>query len=151
MNSVDQALEVMAALNLNKIQFAEVLRVSRPTLDDWLEGKEPNPAHSQRLATMAQLVANAGVKAAHSLSPRFVREALKEGEPSLFDLLKADELDEVRVAKLLAAAKALEDEAEADMAAREARLRALGFEEVTAEQRKANLALNIALREWPKG
>lgn len=34
--------------------------------------------------------------------------------------------------------------------AREARLRALGFDELTPRQRRANLALNIALREWPK-
>ena len=44
----------------------------------------------------------------------------------------------------------LEDEAERRRVAREDRLRALGFEEPTAEQRKENLALNVALREWPK-
>jgi hypothetical protein len=33
---------------------------------------------------------------------------------------------------------------------REQRLAALGFEEPAQEQCKANLALNMALREWPK-
>lgn len=33
---------------------------------------------------------------------------------------------------------------------REARLTAHGFDEPTADERKANLALNVALREWPK-
>jgi DNA-binding transcriptional regulator YiaG len=150
MSSADQAREVMAALNLNKTQLAEVLGVSRPTLYDWLDGNEPNVANAQRLIGLVQLLVNAGVTAADSISPRFVRESLNDGEPSLLELLKADTLDEARVAKVLAQAKGLEADAEGTRVAREDRLRALGFEEPTAEQRKENLALNVALREWPK-
>jgi transcriptional regulator with XRE-family HTH domain len=150
MSSADQALEAMAALNLNKTQFAEVLGVSRPTLYDWLDGKEPNVANARRLTSLLKLLADAGVTAADSLSPRFVREALNDGEPSLLDLLKDDTLDEARVAKLLAEARALEGEAEGARLAREDRLRALGYELPTEEQRRQNLGLNVALREWPK-
>jgi DNA-binding transcriptional regulator YiaG len=150
MSSADQAREVMAALNLNKTQLADVLGVSRPTLYDWLDGKEPNAANAQRLIGLVQLLVNAGVTAADSISPRFVRESLNDGEPSLLELLKADTVDEARVAKVLAEAKGLEEEAEGTRVAREDRLRALGFEEPTTEQRKENLALNVALREWPK-
>jgi hypothetical protein len=150
MSSADQALEVLAAMSLNKTLLAEVLGVSRPTLYDWLGGKEPNVANAQRLTTLVQLLANAGVTAATSLSPRFVRQPLNDGDPSLLDLLKEDTLDEQRVGKLLKEAKALEDVAENKRVAREARLAALGFEEPSHEQRKANLALNVALREWPK-
>lgn len=150
MSSADQALAVMASLNLNKTQLAEVLGVSRPTLYDWLDGKEPNAANAQRLTALVQLLANAGVTAADSLSLRFVREPMNDGEPSLLELLKAEALDEARVSKVLAEAKSLENEAEGARLAREDRLRGLGFEEPTAEQRKENLALNVALREWPK-
>lgn len=150
MSSADQALEVLAALSLNKTLLAEVLGVSRPTLYDWLEGKEPNAANAQRLTTLVHLLANAGVTAATSLSPRFVRQPLNDGEPSLLDLLKADALDERRFAKLVKEAKVLEDAAENERLAREARLAALGFEQPSQDQRKANLALNFALREWPK-
>lgn len=146
----DQANEVMAALNLNKTQCAELLGVSRQALYDWLGGVEPNPANAERLTSLLTLLADAGVTASDSLSPRFVRTALANGEPSLLDLLKADVLDEPRVAKVLVEAKALEDDAKRTRLAREDRLRGLGFEEPTAEQRKANLALNVALREWPK-
>lgn len=142
--------EVMAALNLNKTQLADVLGVSRPTLYDWLDGKEPNAANAQRLTGLVQLLARAGITAADSISPRFVRESLDDGEPSLLELLKADTFDEARVTKALAQAKELEADAERRRVAREDRLSALGFEEPTAEQRKENLALNIALREWPK-
>lgn len=34
--------------------------------------------------------------------------------------------------------------------AREARLKAHGFDDPTADECKANLALNVALRDWPK-
>lgn len=150
MSSADQAREVMAALNLNKTQLAEVLGVSRPTLYDWLDGKEPNVANAQRLTGLVRLLVNAGVTAADALSLRFVRESLNDGEPSLLELLKADTLDEARVTRVLTEAKGLKDEAESTRVAREERLRSLGFEEPTAEQRKANLAINVALSEWPK-
>lgn len=150
MSSTDQALEVLAALSLNKTLLAEVLRVSRPTLYDWLEGKEPNVANAQRLRSLIQLLANAGVTADDALSPRFVRESFNEAEPSLLDLLKADTIDDARVERILIAAKALDNEADKMRLDRESRLRALGFEEPSAAQRKANLATNAALREWPK-
>ncbi len=150
MSPADQALELMAALNLNKTQLAEVLRVSRPTVYDWLDGKEPNAANAQRLTALVRLLVNAGVSAAASISPRFTRESLADGEPSLLELLEADSLDQTRIAKVLACAKALEDEADGARLAREDRLRALGFEEPTAGQRTANLALDAALRDWPK-
>jgi hypothetical protein len=150
MSSSNQAREVMAALNLNKPQLADVLKVSLPTLYDWLDGNEPNAANSQRLSGLVQLLVNAGVTAADSISPRFVRESLNEGEPSLLELLKVDTVDEARVAGVLAEAKRLEDEAKRTRVAREGRLHELGFEEPTAKQRKENLALNVALREWPK-
>lgn len=150
MSVADQALAVMASLSLNKTQLAEVLGVSRPTLYDWLDGKEPNAANARQLTALVQLLASAGVTAADSLSLRFVREPLNDGEPSLLDLLKADSLDEVRVRKVLQQAKTLESTAEGARLSREERLRGLGFEDPTTEQRKENLALNVALREWPK-
>jgi DNA-binding transcriptional regulator YiaG len=150
MSSADQVREVMAALNLNKTQLAEVLGVSCPTLYDWLDGKEPNAANAQRLIGLVQLLVNTGVTAVDSISPRFVRESLNEGEPSLLELLKADTIDEARVAGVLVEAKRLEDEAERTRVAREDQLREFGFEEPTPEQRKENLALNVALRKWPK-
>lgn len=150
MSAADQAFLVLAALSLNKTLLAEVLGVSRPTLYDWLDGKEPNLGNAQRLASLVQLLANAGVTAADSISPRFVRQPLNDGEPTLLDLLRAATLDEARVAKLVKEAKSLHDAAENERLAREARLAALGFEEPSDEQRRANLALNVALREWPK-
>lgn len=150
LSSSEQVLEVLAALSLNKSQLADVLRVSRPTLYDWLEGKEPNIANAQRLRLLLQLLATAGVTSAAALSPRLLRELLEPNESSLLELLKADKLDEPRIARALAEAKALANEVEGARLAREARLRALGFDEPTAEQRKENLALNAALSDWPK-
>jgi DNA-binding transcriptional regulator YiaG len=150
MSVADQVCEIMAALSLNKTQLAEVLRVTRPTLYEWLDGKEPNAANAKRLLSLLRLLADSGVTAADSLSPRFARGALIESEQSLLDLLKAETLDEARISLTLGEAKASEDEARRTRQIREERLRALGFEEPNTEQRRANLAFNVALREWPK-
>lgn len=69
----DQAREVLAALSLNKSQLAEVLGVSRPTLYDWIERKEPNTSNSQRINTLLRLLAREGVTASSPLNVRFVR------------------------------------------------------------------------------
>lgn len=47
-------------------------------------------------------------------------------------------------------AKALGEEAESRRVSREDRLRALGFEEPSEEQRREQLARNVAMRDWPK-
>lgn len=54
------------------------------------------------------------------------------------------------VNKRVAQVKGLEADADVTRVARENRLRVLGFDEPTAERRKKNLALNVALCEWPK-
>lgn len=149
LSSADQALEVLAALSLNKPQLADVLAVSRPTLCDWLEGKAPSASNARRLTTLVQLLANAGVTAAHALSPRFVRQPLSAGEPSLLELLKAAELDAPLVFEVLQRAKSLEDEALERRLSRERRLADRGFEEPSEAQRKENLALSVALHAWP--
>jgi len=52
-------------------------------------------------------------------------------------------------AECVGRAKALGDAIDAEREEREARLRDAGFEEPDAEQRRANLATNVALMEWP--
>ena len=47
-------------------------------------------------------------------------------------------------------AKALGDAIDSRREEREERLRAAGFEEPDSEQRKANLATNVALSPWPR-
>lgn len=146
----DQAREVLAALSLNKSQLAEVLNVSRPTVYDWFDGKEPNVSNSDRLATLLRLLAGAGVTSAHPLNARFVRQRWREDVPSLIEQLRATTLDSGRILPLLREARALADSAEARRTRREDRLRALGFEEPSQEQREQQLARNVALRDWPK-
>lgn len=145
-----QALEVLAALSLNKSQLAEVLGVTRPTLYDWLDGKEPNAANAERLTTVLRLLGSAEVTSERPLNARFVRQALSEHPASLLDALRMEALDERLIVQLLREAKALGTQATSRRTAREDRLRGMGFEDPSDEQKREQLARNLALRDWPK-
>ena len=146
----DQAREVLAALSLNKTQLAEVLGVSRPTLYDWLEGKEPNASNAQRLTTLLRILSAAGVTGSSPLNARFVRQALNEQGTPLLELLRAELIDEHTVSALLREAKSLGEKAEARRVSREEHLRSLGFEDTSDDDRRQQLARNVAMRDWPK-
>ena len=150
LSSADQARELLAGLSLNKSQLAEVLRISRPTLYEWLEGKEPNAANAERLSTLLRLLADVGVTSAHPLHARFVRQALVERGPVLLEVLCADVLDERTVRALARDAKELGQRVDARRSTREVRLRALGFEDRGEDERRAQLERNVAMRDWPK-
>lgn len=145
----DQAREVLAALSLNKSQLAEVLDVSRPTIYNWLDGKEPNVSNARRLSALLKLLATVGISSSDPLNARFVRQALDEHGTSLLDALRAKSFDE-RLVSLLREAKALGEQAQDRLTAKEERLRGLGFEELSGERRRDQLARNVALRDWPK-
>lgn len=146
----DQARELLSALSLNKSQLAEVLRVSRPTVYDWLEGKEPNASNAERLTTLLRVLADVGITSGSPLHARFVRQPLAEGTPTLIDVLRADALDEAAIKSLARDARGLAQHVETRRVAREDRLRSLGFEDLSQEQRRKQLARNVAMRDWPK-
>jgi len=150
MSVPDQIREVLAALALNKSQLADVLGVTRPTLYDWLDGKEPNPANAERLATLVRLLARSGVTSGGPLNARFVRQPIEEKGLSLLGELKADVLDEERVDRLLQEARRLGEAIETRRRTREEKLRGLGYEEPSDEQRREQLNRNVASLDWPK-
>ena len=150
MSVPDQMREVLAALALNKSQLAEVLGVTRPTLYDWFDGKEPNPGNAERLASLLGLLARSGITSTTPLNAKFVRKPLDEKIPSLLDELTAENLNENRIEQLLREARALGEKVEARRRSREDRLRELGYEEPSDEQRREQLARNVASLDWPK-
>ena len=75
--------ELQAALSLNKSQIARVLRVTRPTLYDWPQGREPNAANAERLRTLLRMLARARVSGANPLNARLVRRPVGIQDPSL--------------------------------------------------------------------
>lgn len=145
-----QAKEAMAALSLTKSQLAGVLRVSRPTVYEWLGGKDPNPANAARLTAVLRLLARAQITSESPLNARFVRHAIDERNASLLDLLSADEFDEKTIEDMLREAATLGNEAENRRVGRENRLRALGYEEQAPEQRRDQLNRTVAMLDWPK-
>jgi hypothetical protein len=146
----DQAREVLAALSLNKSQLAAVLRISRPTLYEWLDGAEPNPVNAARITALLRLLAQARVTSLTPLIPKLVRQPLHENGVSIFEGLAAEVWDEKGIEELLHEARLLGEKSRSRRRSREERLRALGYEEPSDEQRKALLNNNLAMRDWPK-
>ena len=146
---VEQIHELQAALSLNKSQLARILRVSRPALYDWLRGREPNAANAERLHILLRCLTQAEVSGACPLNTRFVRQPADLGGPALLDLLSEERIDEDCVVNAIEEAQALGDAATQRRVAREERLRNLGFEDPGREQRREQLARNMALRDWP--
>jgi transcriptional regulator with XRE-family HTH domain len=146
----EQLQEAQAALSLNRSQLAQMLGVSRPTLYEWLEGNSPSASNTSRLSALLQLLQAAGIKAAAPLNARFVRQPLGLERPALIELLSQEPLDSQAVLSALAEARRLGDEAVQAREAREERLRTLGYDEVTEQQRREQLATTVSLLTPPK-
>ena len=146
---VEQLQELQAALSLNKSQLARVLRVSRPALYEWFHGKEPNPANADRLDILLRCLVRARASGTSPLNARFVRQSADLDGLALLELLSEEQIDEDRVVSAIEDAQALGEAATRRRTAREERLRKLGFEDPGREQRREQLARNMALRDWP--
>ncbi len=90
----DQVRELQTALSLNKSELARILRVSRPTVYDWLENGQPNADNLARIHTLLRLLRESRVSPAEPLLPRFVRSALVPGGRPLLDELGEETIDE---------------------------------------------------------
>ena len=126
------------------------MRVTRPTIYEWYEGKDPNAVNCERIRTLLRGLKRSAVSGAMPLNARFVRQPMGPAEPSLLDLLSEHRLDQERVARALKRARNLGAAASRKRENREDRLRALGFEDPTGNQRKEQLARNVALQDWPR-
>ncbi|MYA17145.1 MAG: hypothetical protein F4Z28_10445 [Gammaproteobacteria bacterium] len=144
-----QVRELQAALSLNKSELARVLRVTRPTVYDWLDGGEPNVDNVARIGQLLRLVSQARVSSRNPLFPRFVRSPLDAGGPALLDLLGEETIGEPAVRDAIQRAKGLGDALDTRRRRREARLRAAGFEEPDEKTRAGNLETSVALKPWP--
>ena len=144
-----QVRELQAALSLNKSELARILRVTRPTVYDWLDGGEPNADNVARIGQLLRLVAQARVSSRNPLFPRFVRSPLDAGGQALLDLLGEETIGEPAARDAMHRAKGLGDAMDAHRRQREVRFRAAGFEEPEEETRAGNLETSVALKPWP--
>ena len=144
-----QVRELQAALSLNKSELARILRVTRPTVYDWLDGGEPNADNVARIGQLLRLVAQARVSSRNPLFPRFVRSPLDAGGQALLDLLGDETIAEPVVRDAIHRAKGLGDAMDTHRRQREVRLCAVGFEEPDEETRAGNLETSVALKPWP--
>lgn len=150
MSVAEQMQELLAALSINKSQLAEILRVTRPTIYDWFQGAEPNAANSDRLHALLRTLNRASISGAAPLDARFVRKPMELDSLSILALLAAEHLDEKRIVRALRQARSLSEAASNRRTRREDRLRALGFEEPTDDERRERLARNAVLKNWPE-
>ena len=126
-----QVRELQAALSVNKSELARILRVSRPTVYDWLDDGQPNADNLSRIRTLLRLLSGSRVSASNPLFPRFVRSPHEPGAQPLLDLLCAETIDEAAATDAIRRATALGDAMDSRREEREARLQSAGFEEPT--------------------
>ena len=131
--AADQIRELQAALSLNKSELARIVRVSRPTVYDWLGGGEPNADNRSRIRTLLWLVVRSRVSASDPVFPRFVKSALEPSDGILLDLLGEETIDEASARNLMRRAKAMGDAIDAGREEAEGRVRGGGFEAVDGE------------------
>ena len=105
----DQVRELQAALSLNKSELARILRVSRPTVYDWLDDGQPNDDNLSRIWTLLRLLRESRVSPVNPLFPRFVRSPLEAGERPLLEALGEETIDEANLRSAIRRAKALGD------------------------------------------
>ena len=105
----DQVRELQTALSVNKSELARILRVSRPTVYDWLDGGQPNAGNRARIRTLLRLLWESGVRPANPLFPRFVRSGLEPGGRPLLDVLVEERVDEAAVRRAVGRVKGLGD------------------------------------------
>lgn len=149
-SAAQKVLEIYVALSVNKSDLARILRVSRPTVYDWLNGGEPNLENQQRISVMYQLINECKVSSIEPLMPTFIRQPGEHGEPPLIDELSKVYLNENAIRRAIQRVQAVGESIRRRREKREARLREAGFEEVDAEHQRANIARNIALLNWPR-
>ena len=109
-----QVREFQAALSVNKSELARILRVSRPTVYDWLDGGEPNADNRSRIWMLLRVLSESRVSANNPLFPRFVRSGVEPGDRSLLELLGEETIDEVTAKNVIRRAKALGGEMDAE-------------------------------------
>ena len=119
----DQVRELQTALSVNKSELARILRVSRPTVYDWLDDGQPNADNVSRIQTVLRLLSGSRVSASNPLFPRFVRSAVEPGDQALLDLLCEETIAEANVREAIHRTKALGDAVDTQRKEREARLR----------------------------
>lgn len=150
LTATEQIQEMLAVLALNKSQMVTILRVSRPTLYDWLAGKEPAANNAKRIDQICQLLNGVGIASNRPLNARFVRRPLAEHGTSIIEELTKETISEGDLGNLLRHALTLTEGAVAKRQEREDRLRGLGYDEPSEDGRRDNLGRNVALLDWPK-
>lgn len=124
--------------------------IARPTLYEWLDGGEPSAGNADRMDDLLSILAEANVGSHSPLNSRFVRRPILSGAPSLVELLQSEKLNRREILGLIEAARTRSREVGVQRIAREERLRGLGYDDPSADERRDNIARTVASQDWPK-
>ncbi len=149
LRSTTEQLQIIShVLGLSKSELAKVMRIARPSLYDWLNGKsEPKDENARRLSTITGIVNRVTHGDSQRVFSLFVTNPLEDGEPSILEYLQREVLESTLIEGLLATA--LER-----TVLRDQRLAKFERETRTVRQspalREARLDRNLTLAEWDK-
>jgi len=96
---VNMLAEIRANLSLNVTELAEILKVERPTIYSWMDGKSPRAAKTERLHDIYRIAMEWRKKSALPIGDRVRRSSPRES--SLVKLLKRAELPHGKISQLL--------------------------------------------------
>lgn len=149
LRTLPETLERIAqTLGLGRTALARMLRVTRPPLYDWLNGKAtPKGPNALRIAAIAQVLEEGTLRDPTPLFALFVEEPLGKGLPSLLACLQEERMNRTLALRLVRKAHALTLARNRRLAAFEALPGAFPSHPVDSGQR---LDLNLTLAEWDR-
>lgn len=145
LSPAEQLRMIAKTFNLSKAELARALDVSRQAIYDWLASQSMSPQSEERVRRLAQLAWKFGGRAKRVLPRRPLITPVREGEPSILDLLTSSQGNYDRVEAALSTL--LEDRVRGSGVRGSATswLRSLGFRDPSQKERDANLGHNLFL------
>jgi DNA-binding XRE family transcriptional regulator len=134
----EQINDLRKYMGFNISELAKIIKVKRPTIYEWLEGKSPNPRNQTRLDLIYSFCKRWKEMGAGRLG-RYMYRNVTQDNKCLMDLLEEKIINEGQINKVLDVIAASLFESKKGRAAREKILKSEGFESISKGEQRSRL------------